>query len=57
VRNEFAKMLRVSRRESVPNLARRFRAWLATDRRAGERLSRLEEQLEVFDPAWRTATI
>jgi hypothetical protein len=48
---ELAPMLGVSRPESVPNLTRRFGAWLATNRRVRNQLSCLEEQLEGSDPA------
>jgi hypothetical protein len=43
---ELAAMLGVSRAESVPNLTRRFGAWLATDAGVREQLRCLEEELD-----------
>jgi hypothetical protein len=40
--------LGVSRAESVPNLTRRFAAWLATGAKGRERLRSLERELQVF---------
>ena len=42
---ELAPMLGVSRAESVPNLTRRFAAWLATDARVRKQLRQLEKRL------------
>ena len=42
---ELAPMLGVSRAESVPNLTRRFAAWLATDARVRKQLRHLEKRL------------
>ena len=39
--------LGVSRAESVPNLTRRFAAWLATDAKVRERLNGLERELQL----------
>jgi hypothetical protein len=39
--------LGLSRAESVPNLTRRFAAWLATDATVRERLTGLERELQV----------
>ena len=41
----------LSRAESVPNLTRRFAAWLTTDARVRERLRGLEEQLDESGPS------
>src|ERR1017187_10738663 len=41
---ELAAVLGVSRAESVPNLTRRFGAWLETDARVREQLRGLEEE-------------
>jgi REP element-mobilizing transposase RayT len=43
---ELARVLGLSRAESVPNLTRRFGVWLANDRGVREQLRRLEEQLD-----------
>ena len=43
---ELAPILGVSRAESVPNLTRRFGAWLATDARVRKQLRHLEERLD-----------
>ena len=43
---ELAPILGVSRAESVPNLTRRFGAWLATDPRVRKQLRHLEERLD-----------
>jgi len=48
---ELAAVLGVSRAESVPNLTRRFAAWLATDARVRERLRGLEEELDESGPS------
>jgi hypothetical protein len=40
--------LGVSRAQSVPNLTRRFAAWLATDAKVRERLRDLERELQAF---------
>jgi putative transposase len=42
---ELAVILGVSRAESVPNLTRRFGAWLATDAKVRAQLRQIEEQL------------
>ena len=46
---ELAAMLGLSRAESVPNLTRRFGAWLATDARLRKNLRSLEEELDETD--------
>jgi hypothetical protein len=38
--------LGVSRAESVPNLTRRFAAWLATDAKVRKRLESIEQELQ-----------
>jgi hypothetical protein len=43
---ELAAVLGLSRAESVPNLTRRFGAWLATDTRVREQLRGLEVELD-----------
>jgi Cupin-like domain len=43
------RWLGVSRPESVPNLTRRFAAWLRTDVRAREQFSRIEEDLDRME--------
>jgi hypothetical protein len=43
---ELAGLLGLSRAESVPNLARRFGAWLATDAKLRRQLRTLEEELD-----------
>ncbi len=43
---ELAKLLGLSRAESVPNLTRRFAAWLASDRKVRKQLRGLEEELD-----------
>jgi hypothetical protein len=48
---ERAAVLGVSRAESVPNLTRRFAAWLATDARVREQLRCLEEELDESGPS------
>jgi putative transposase len=48
---ELAVVLGVSRAESVPNLTRRFAAWLATDARVRQRLRGLEEELDGSGPS------
>ena len=48
---ELAEVLGVSRAESVPNLTRRFAAWLATDARVREQLRGLEEELDESGPS------
>jgi hypothetical protein len=40
--------LGVLRAESVPNLTRRFAAWLATDAKVRERLRGIERELQAF---------
>jgi hypothetical protein len=40
--------LGLSRAESVPNLTRRFAAWLASDAKDRERLSGLQRELQFF---------
>ena len=47
-------MLGVSRAESVPNLTRRFGAWLATDARVRKQLRFLEEALDGPGPPKQT---
>ena len=42
---ELAATLRISRAESVPNLTRRFGAWLATDPRVRKQLRHSKERL------------
>jgi hypothetical protein len=39
------EILGVSRAESVPNLTRRFEAWLSSDSRVRKQLQRLEHAL------------
>jgi Transposase IS200 like len=46
---ELAGLLGLSRAESVPNLTRRFGAWLATDARLRRQLRSLEEELDQSD--------
>ena len=46
---ELAGLLGLSRAESVPNLTRRFDAWLATDAKLRRRLRSLEEELDRSD--------
>jgi len=48
---ELAAVLGLSRAESVPNLTRRFAAWLTTDARVREQLRGLEEQLDESGPS------
>jgi len=48
---ELVAVLGLSRAESVPNLTRRFAAWLTTDARARELLRGLEEQLDESGPS------
>jgi putative transposase len=48
---ELAAVLGVSRAESVPNLTRRFGAWLETDARVREQLRGLEEELDGSRPS------
>jgi REP element-mobilizing transposase RayT len=43
---ELARVLGLSRPESVPNLTRRFAAWLATSREVRKQLRCLEEQMD-----------
>ncbi len=43
---ELATLLGLSRAESVPNLTRRFAAWLATDAKVRKQLRGLEEKLD-----------
>jgi hypothetical protein len=45
-RSELATMLGLSRAESVPNLTRRFGAWLAIDARIRKQLRDLEKELD-----------
>jgi hypothetical protein len=42
---ELTEILGVPRAESVPNLTRRFDAWLSSDARVRKQLERLEHQL------------
>ena len=44
---ELAEILGVSRAESVPNLTRRFEAWLAGNSRVRKQLKRLEDELNT----------
>ena len=46
---ELAGLLGLSRAESMPNLTRRFGAWLATDARLRGQLRTLEEELDQSD--------
>ena len=46
---ELAGLLGLSRAESVPNLTRRFDAWLATDAKLRRQLRSLEEELDRSD--------
>ena len=46
---ELAGLLGLSRAESMPNLTRRFGAWLATDARLRRQLRSLEEELDQTD--------
>ena len=46
---ELAGLLGLSRAESVPNLTRRFDAWLVTDAKLRRRLRSLEEELDRSD--------
>jgi hypothetical protein len=39
------EVLGVSRAESVPNLTRRFEAWLSTDSKVRKQLQRLDDAL------------
>jgi putative transposase len=48
---ELVPLLGLSRPESVPNLTRRFEAWLVADAGVRQQLSRLEEELEQVSPA------
>ncbi len=43
---ELATLLKLSRPESVPNLTRRFAAWLASDGKVRKQLRGLEEDLD-----------
>jgi REP element-mobilizing transposase RayT len=45
--DELAEVLGVSRAESVPNLTRRFDAWLKADSRVRKQLKRLEDELNT----------
>ena len=47
---ELTEVLGVSRAESVPNLTRRFDAWLSSDSRVRRRLKRLEDKLAAEAP-------
>jgi hypothetical protein len=51
---ELAGVLGLSRSESVPNLTRRFAAWLKSDRRVREQLRRLEAELDESGPSGLT---
>jgi hypothetical protein len=42
---ELADLLGLSRAESVPNLTRRFRAWVSVDPAVRRQLQRLDEML------------
>ena len=44
--SELATILGLSRAESVPNLTRRFSAWLESDAKVRQQLRGLEEQLD-----------
>jgi putative transposase len=46
---ELAAVLGLSRAESVPNLTRRFAAWLATDAKVRRQLKTLEQELDESD--------
>ena len=46
---ELTEILGVSRAESVPNLTRRFDAWLSSDARVRNQLQRLEHELTSDD--------
>jgi hypothetical protein len=46
MQRELAKMLGSSRAESVPNLTRRFSAWLAADAKTRKQLTSLEDELD-----------
>jgi hypothetical protein len=43
---KLATILGLSRAESVPNLTRRFSAWLETDAKVRKQLRQLKEQLD-----------
>ncbi len=51
---ELMNVLGLSREESVPNLTRRFGAWLQSHRETREELSRLEEELDGLTPHDKT---
>jgi hypothetical protein len=45
--DELADLLGASRAESVPNLTRRFDAWLKADSRVRKQLRRLDDELNT----------
>jgi hypothetical protein len=47
---ELMETLGVSRPESVPNLTRRFAAWLSNDSRTRKQLKRLAQELALEPP-------
>jgi hypothetical protein len=51
---ELSGILGVSRAESVPNLTRRFEAWLSNDPRTRKQLKRLEDKLTGEHPTEKT---
>ena len=51
---ELATFLGLSRAESVPNLTRRFGAWLTTNAKVRKQLRSLEEELDEAKSSERT---